>query len=45
MLQAAIKNGWLNGNKVIMKAYTASKEQDVMVLTYFAPIAYKELNN
>ena len=46
MLQAAIKNGWLNGNKVIMESLYCFKRAGCDgILTYFAPIAAKELNN
>ena len=46
MLQAAIKNGWLNGNKVIMESLYCFKRAGCDgILTYFAPIAAKELYN
>ena len=46
MLQAAIKNGWLNENKVIMESLYCFKRAGCDgILTYFAPIAAKAMNN
>ena len=46
MLQAAIKNGWLDPNKVIMESLLCFKRAGCDgILTYFAPTVAKELNN
>ena len=46
MLQAAIKNGWLDENKVIMESLYCFKRAGCDgILTYFAPIAAKAMNN
>ena len=46
MLQAAIKNGWLDENKVIMESLYCFKRAGCDgILTYFAPTAAKALNN
>ena len=46
MLQAAMKNGWLDPNKVIMESLLCFKRAGCDgILTYFAPTVAKELNN
>ena len=46
MLQAAIKNGWLDENKVIMESLYCFKRAGCDgILTYFAPTAAKAMNN
>jgi porphobilinogen synthase len=46
MLQAAIKNGWLDPNKVVMESLLCFKRAGCDgILTYFAPTVAKELNN
>ena len=46
MLQAAIKNGWLDENKVIMESLYCFKRAGCDgILTYFAPTAAKAINN
>jgi porphobilinogen synthase len=46
MLQAAIKNEWLDPNKVIMESLFCFKRAGCDgILTYFAPTVAKELNN
>ena len=46
MLQAAIKNGWLDPNKVIMESLLCFKRAGCDgILTYFAPTVAKDLNN
>ena len=46
MLQAAIKNGWLDENKVIMESLYCFKRAGCDgILTYFAPTAAKVMNN
>ena len=46
MLQAAIKNGWLDESKVIMESLYCFKRAGCDgILTYFAPIAAKAINN
>ncbi|WP_106744209.1 porphobilinogen synthase [Yoonia maritima] len=45
MLQAAVQNGWLNGEQVMMESLLAFKRAGCDgVLTYFAPEAAKVLN-
>ncbi|WP_308910014.1 porphobilinogen synthase [Pseudokordiimonas caeni] len=46
MLMAAVQNGWLDGDKVILEAMTAFKRAGADgVLTYFAPRVAKLLND
>jgi porphobilinogen synthase len=46
MLKAAIKNGWLDPNKVVMESLLCFKRAGCDgILTYFAPTVAKELNN
>ena len=46
MLQAAIENGWLDPNKVVMESLLCFKRAGCDgILTYFAPTVAKELNN
>ena len=46
MLQAAMKNGWLDPNKVILESLLCFKRAGCDgILTYFAPTVAKELNN
>ena len=46
MLKAAIKNGWLDENKVIMESLYCFKRAGCDgILTYFAPTAAKAMNN
>nr|WP_282958253.1 hypothetical protein [Eikenella exigua] len=45
MLQAAIKNGWLDGNKVIIESLLAFKRTGADgILTYYAIEAAKQLS-
>lgn len=45
MLQAAIKNGWLDGNKVILESLLAFKRTGADgILTYYAIEAAKQLS-
>ena len=44
MLKAAIKNGWLDGNKVILESLLAFKRAGADgILTYYAIEAAKQL--
>ena len=44
MLQAAIQNGWLNGEKVILESLLAFKRAGADgILTYYAVEAAKQL--
>ncbi len=44
MLQAAIQNGWLDGNKVILESLLAFKRAGADgILTYYAIEAAKQL--
>ena len=46
MLQAAIQNGWLDGDKVMMESLLAFKRAGCNgILTYFAPAAARLLND
>ena len=46
MLQAAMKNGWLDPNKVIIESLLCFKRAGCDgILTYFAPTVAKDLNN
>jgi porphobilinogen synthase len=44
MIEAAAKNGWLDGEKAMMESLTAFKRAGAdAVLTYFAPRAAEKL--